>query len=337
MNRADIIVAWIPRQFPDMPAFSSNVELGEFFKSGKLLLGYTEGALKMGYITYRSNTWLRDFYKWQVPVYGSLKDTLQAAVDRIGKGALRLGVETTIPLDIWKDKTFQTWYGYLKKAHHRLEDFTVEYVFFRRQDENGRPKQKVWVARPKVLIRRENRRKDNEVVVGRLPTTSVLMYFPCNERVLDWLIVLVEEYRSAVMNSKGRVFELPGGTIEPPDVFHDEQAIRLSAVREVEEEVGGFQIDSDRLIPAGFHQGLATLVACENHLFTYELTEAEFRVILDTPMKDASLVGDNDEYTKVRITSARQILNGSDTPLDWVNIGMIMEFVAKMLSREETK
>jgi len=44
---------WIPRNLESMPAFTSNIEFGEFLHSGKIILGYPETAHKMRYLKER--------------------------------------------------------------------------------------------------------------------------------------------------------------------------------------------------------------------------------------------------------------------------------------------
>ncbi|MFA6526551.1 MAG: nucleoside 2-deoxyribosyltransferase domain-containing protein [Candidatus Buchananbacteria bacterium] len=328
MNRADIIIAWVPRQFPSMPALTSNIEMGEFFKTGKLLIGYPEDAQRMEYIKFRSTEWLEAAYKWQITIYHDLRRILQAAIDRIGAGALRRDGETAVPLDIWQDKTFQAWYGGLRIAGHTLEDFKVEYVYYRRHKENGSPQSKVWVVRPKVWIAGENRYKDNELVIGRPATVSVLMYYPKGVSMLDWQVVLVKEYRSAVMNHLGMVYELPGGSIEPLDGVHDERVILFSAMREVEEETG-ITLDASRLRQMDVRQTMATMVACENHLFIYRLDENEFRDLKAKQAEnDPQQIEDNAENTSVEIYSIEELMfiEGA-VPIDWVNMGMIAKLL----------
>lgn len=47
---ADLILFWVPREMPDMPAFTTNVEFGEDYKSGKVLYGRPDGAFKTQYL-----------------------------------------------------------------------------------------------------------------------------------------------------------------------------------------------------------------------------------------------------------------------------------------------
>jgi nucleoside 2-deoxyribosyltransferase len=73
LNLATVIVFWVPRVLATMPALTTNVEFGLFAHSGKIVLGYPPTAAKMTYLD-------RLAQRFHVPVYGTLRDTLVAAV-----------------------------------------------------------------------------------------------------------------------------------------------------------------------------------------------------------------------------------------------------------------
>lgn len=50
LTGSTVIVFWIPRSFPDMPAFTTNVEFGYWLHSGKVIYGRPIGALKTKYL-----------------------------------------------------------------------------------------------------------------------------------------------------------------------------------------------------------------------------------------------------------------------------------------------
>ncbi len=54
LNRANCILFWIPRKLPHMPAFTTNIEFGEWLHSEKITLGYPEWAEKINYIMVRA-------------------------------------------------------------------------------------------------------------------------------------------------------------------------------------------------------------------------------------------------------------------------------------------
>lgn len=50
LSNASVIVFWIPRSLPDMPAFTTNVEFGYWIHSGKILYGRPDEAKKIKYL-----------------------------------------------------------------------------------------------------------------------------------------------------------------------------------------------------------------------------------------------------------------------------------------------
>ncbi|MFA5020806.1 MAG: nucleoside 2-deoxyribosyltransferase domain-containing protein [Patescibacteria group bacterium] len=337
LDRADAIVAWVPRQLPEMPAMTSNFELGERFKSGRLLLGFPEGTPRMEYIKYRADDWLKSVYQWQVPVYHDLREILAAAVEWIGGGAERSGDEIAVPLNIWNDPSFQCWYRGVRLSRHILSDFKIEYVFCRGQDKSsGRPKQRIWAARPNLMLPEENRYKGNEIIIGRPPTVSVLMYYPDGSSVLDWRIVLVDECRPACVSHHGHVCELPGGSIEPSSAIYDDDdiVIRSSAAREILEETG-LLLDPAKLDHFDDRQGLGTLAVCEHYLYTYQLSRTEFDLIDSKTNCRPRPAKDDAEQTYPVIAPVDDLLYDriSWSNIDWVNMGMIMSFVASAMRR----
>ena len=58
LDAADVILFWIPRSFPDMPALTTNVEFGIYTekKPNSIILGYPDDASKMTYLLERYRT-----------------------------------------------------------------------------------------------------------------------------------------------------------------------------------------------------------------------------------------------------------------------------------------
>lgn len=50
LTNATVIVFWIPRELPDMPAFTTNVEFGYWLHSGKVVYGRPDKASKTKYL-----------------------------------------------------------------------------------------------------------------------------------------------------------------------------------------------------------------------------------------------------------------------------------------------
>jgi hypothetical protein len=64
---ADFIIFWVPRNLDNMPGFTTNIEFGEWMKSGKCILGFPEGAPGMRYMEYKSK-------KYDIPVFDNMTD-----------------------------------------------------------------------------------------------------------------------------------------------------------------------------------------------------------------------------------------------------------------------
>ncbi len=50
LSNATVIMFWIPRELPDMPAFTTNVEFGYWLPTGKVIYGHPEDAVKVKYL-----------------------------------------------------------------------------------------------------------------------------------------------------------------------------------------------------------------------------------------------------------------------------------------------
>lgn len=75
LKQASVIVFWVPRDIETMPAFTTNVEFGDWVKSGKVILGAPSDAPKMNYLRMLAE-------KYNVACFDTLDATLKAAVDR---------------------------------------------------------------------------------------------------------------------------------------------------------------------------------------------------------------------------------------------------------------
>lgn len=55
LTAASCIAFWIPRELPDMPAFTTNVEFGYWLHSGKVVYGRPDDASKIKYLDWLYN------------------------------------------------------------------------------------------------------------------------------------------------------------------------------------------------------------------------------------------------------------------------------------------
>lgn len=85
LTSATVIVFWIPRELPDMPAFTTNVEFGYWLHSGKVIYGRPDKAPKTKYLD-----WL---YKldYEKDAYDNLESLLDEAIKMANTSDLQLG------------------------------------------------------------------------------------------------------------------------------------------------------------------------------------------------------------------------------------------------------
>lgn len=304
LNRADVILFWIPRELPTMPAFTTNVEFGEWFKSGKIVLGFPKSALHTEYLGYKAKI-------HNAPCANTLEETIALALNFIGTGANREGGETFIPLHVWKTEAFQGWYQNLKSAGNRLDFARVEWVLRMGARNNF---VFLMVLHVDVFITKENRHKTNEVIIPRPDIATILMYKP-GPTIWETEIVLIKEFRSPVSNQNGYVWELPGGS-----AFKPNQSFHVTASQETEEETG-LKIPPDQFKAMDCRQICATLSAHKAHLFAVELAPDEIEW-LRQQQGVAHGVSQDTEQTFVEVKFLHEILN--QELVDWSMLGMIL-------------
>lgn len=79
LTESTIIVFWIPRSLPDMPAFTTNVEFGYWLHSKKVIYGRPDNAVKIKYLD-----WLYELEYNQKP-FNNLEELLKYAVKKSNK------------------------------------------------------------------------------------------------------------------------------------------------------------------------------------------------------------------------------------------------------------
>lgn len=76
LTNASVIVFWIPRQLPDMPAFTTNVEFGYWLHTNKVLYGRPDNAEKIKYLD-----WLYKLDYNKEPI-NNLEELLKEAINK---------------------------------------------------------------------------------------------------------------------------------------------------------------------------------------------------------------------------------------------------------------
>jgi len=313
LNRADCILFWVPRDLETLPGFTTNVEYGEWFASGKIVLGIPPKAEKKRYLQLKG--------AWNlVPQVSTLENTIKAALEMIGEGALRSGGECQIPLYIWRTLSFQAWYDAQKKAGNRLDGAKVVWTF------RVGPRKEVvffWALHVDVFITSESRHKTNEVVLSR-PDISTVVMCRRGKTLEDSTVVLIREFRSPASNSDCFVWEVAGGSS-----FKETGDHLALAAKEVSEETG-LVIDPSRIKVHSTRQMVSTLSAHKAHVFCVEITEDELELLRKQVGIAHGVVADT-ERTYVEIRTVKEILEGD--LVDWSMIGMILSVLVSEFNK----
>lgn len=299
LERADAIAFWVPRDMATMPALTTNVEFGRWYRSGKVVFGAPPQAPANRYLAHYADA-----------PQSTLQGTLAAAVRLIGDGALRSGGERDVPAHIFTTPAFAAWYASQRAAGNTLRGAREQWTF------RVGPRRTVFcfALSVDVWVAAEQRAKTNEFVLARPDIASVLLYQPA-QRLDDVKVVLVREFRSPARNPDGFVWELPGGSS-----LTEGLGGAALASEEVREETG-LQILAGRLRPAGSRQLAATFSAHHAHLFCAELSAGE----LAAACGEHGVLADG-ERTTVQVVSVGDIRRRE--LVDWSTLGMILSALA---------
>jgi len=308
LHQCDVIIAWVPRDLETMPAFTTNVEFGEFVTSGKLVYGRPDGAPKTRYLDalYEDATLSKP--------YRTLDELAMIAVRRIGDGDERTGGQRAVPLDVWQSKQFQAWYSELVQAGNRLDDARVLWSFYVGPTRSFLFSFAVHVE---VWVEAEGRHKSNEYIFSRTDISAIVPYYLGLDPG-DPQVVLVKEFRSPACTRDGFAHELPGGSS-----FKTDRVPTQVASEEMKEETG-LDIAPERFRLVNARQIGATLSTHRSYVFGVELTDEEYdeAVVLEKAETALGVIEDT-EITYVECRSLSEILR--ERLVDWANVGMILE------------
>lgn len=333
LDLCDVILFWVPRDMTTMPGLTTNVELGLYATSDKVVLGAPEWAKSIRYLEHVLQTATG-------PVGGKRYTTLESTVEacRAKMGALcddvwqgggqgsgpltRTGGERAVPLHIWALKPFQDWYRNMVGAGNRLDDAKLLWHF-------RMPKARSvfsWVLWVNVWIEKEQRHKSNEYIFARTDISTVVLWHrpyqgghhPEFSELLDTEVVLVREFRSPARTPDAMVHELPGGSSLKPG----KDPLQVAS-EEVHEETG-LIVAASRFVALGSRQLAATLSTHHSHLFAAELTKGEMAQAKALAANETVAgVEEDSERTYVEVTTLRQMLE--DKLVDWSTLGMVAQ------------
>lgn len=307
LQKCDCIVFWIPRSV-NLPGFTTNIELGLFYKSGKVVFGFPNDTPHTHYI---DNIAKRE----NIKVYDSLQETLSHAINYIGEGSLRENGETHIPIRIWQSDQFQEWYNDLKNHGNKLVKAEQKFIHFVKNTLFS------VILHVEIYISDENRIKENEFVIFRKSICSAILYNTAN-KIEDYEFVIIKEFRSPVSNNDEYVYELPGGSS-----FNDKLDLEIIS-DEIHEETS-LDIAKDRIKLVDQRQMASTLCSHKCTLYSVELTQSEIDSVKEIERTNRSFgVECDSENTYLRVYKLKDIINNKT--LDYSNIGMLLDFVYKI-------
>jgi hypothetical protein len=309
LHQCDRILAWVPRDFETLPAFTTNVEFGEFVASGKIIYGRPEGAPKTRYLDalYLEHMLARPS--------SLIEHVAKIAAVVLDDGAERTGGQRAVPLDVWRTKQFQAWHSELVHAGNRLDDAKLLWNF--RVGAN-RDFLFSYALHVKVWIESEQRHKHNEYVFSRTDISAIVPWCRTDGDEPD--ILLVKEYRATGRTKDGFVHELPGGSS-----FNETRVPTEVASEEMAEETG-LKIDPSRFNLVNTRQVGATVSSHRSYVFSVELRPEEMARARKME-RDGVTHGviEDTELTYVEVRSLREIIE--ERLVDWSNVGMILETV----------
>lgn len=304
LHRSDVIFFYVART-EENPGLTTNIEFGRFIDSGRVIYARPHNAPHTEYLDKLSK-------KYDVECF-ELEHGLKHAVERIGEGAVRKGLECKIPLLFWNSDQFQNWWishsnqgnrvlAFEAKSVIALNKFTELFGF------------SAWVS---IWIAKEDREKSCEWIFSRTDATYTVPFFTNPDGTRSY--VLVRDFRSTSTNKKGYVYELPGGSWEK-DLEPQE-----NAAKELKEETGIDLVNEiDRIKFMGFIQPYAIFAINSIAAFGIELTKEEFEFVTSKARSGETLGENDEEIIKLCTMNERSIYdNREDFPIDLMTLGLI--------------
>lgn len=317
LRHADVVLFWTPPDPDPRDELLAREEWGATRRSGKVILGRASDRDLQRLAAARL----------RVPFAATLAEAIQLALPFVRPGGARRGGERAVPLLLWRSPAFQRWYRALRAAGNRLDDVEVEWCY-RPRAAPGRPPL-VFAMRPRVYVRGERRHKAGEVVVGRSDVSATVLYVPA-PRLLDIEVVLVREFRSAVANPTGYVWELPGGSAE--NAAEREHDPRATAAREVQQETG-LAISPTQLepVPLTARQLAATILCHRAHLYRAVLADEQLKGLRAAEKAGRSFGANPGERCYVTIKTVAEVMQSGC--VDWGQVGMILSALSTELQQ----
>lgn len=301
LARADAILCWVPRDMATLPGLTTNVEVGLWATSGKLVLGLPAGAQHVRYLRALAEA-------EHVPVVATLAEAAGLVVETV-PSLPREGGAAWLPAEVARSAPFARWLAAHTAAGNRLERARALFALRRSPD------RRLFATAVKVeLFQAADGRTKSEVVLSRPDVAAVVLLHrhPSGTRV-----ALVREFRCAGATADGWLREPPSGSPHDP-ATPPEQA----ALEEVREETG-LELAPERLRPLGTRQVAATLLSHVAHAFAVDLTDEEAARLEATA--DEVHGADACERTWVELWPVAELLRRPVT--DWTSLGLVLSAV----------
>lgn len=303
---SDVIVFWVPRNMQaGVYGLTTNFELGEDLKTGRVIYGRPDEADKCRYLDKCVTSNAQE-------VYSDLNELLTVTISFLTDHP-RINGEVYVPSNIWKQPNFQDWLTYHKSNGGYLKDANVNSVWPTKFGTTPF----FFNLKVNLFVAEENRFKENEFIISRTDISSIIPYY--KDEKGETFVVMVKEFRSPVRNATNYVYEFPGGSAGSGEKISDLK----NAVKELQEETG-ITVSEDRIEFVSKRQLASTLSIHSSSLYKVLLTKEEFDNAYDLAKKgvvfeDEAGLG---ERTFLVVTNTKQI---RDYPVDYSVLGMLMD------------
>lgn len=74
LDLCDCVLFWVPRNMKTLPGLTTNVEFGDWMRSGKVVLGFPSDAEHVSYLAHKAE-------KYSIPTSNCLVETVRSAID----------------------------------------------------------------------------------------------------------------------------------------------------------------------------------------------------------------------------------------------------------------